>query len=187
MRISDWSSDVCSSDLRWEKVDGGIDAPAAYLTRIVTRLFLDRLKSARARRETYIGPWLPDPLVGSSDPDETIADDITVTLMLAMERLSPLERAAFLLHDVFDIALSDVAVTLGREPAAVRQLASRARKHVQVARPRFSVASAEASRITHAFFLAAPKSDTQALASMLVQDVEIHSEGGGKVLAFRNV
>src|SRR3546814_10649528 len=89
--------------------------------------------------------------MGSSDPDETIADDITVTLMLAMERLSPLERAAFLLHDVFDIALSDVAVTLGREPAAVRQLASRARKHVQVARPRFSVEAAEASRITQAF------------------------------------
>src|SRR3546814_2866531 len=134
---------------RWEKVDGGIDAPAAYLTRIVTRLCLDRLKSARARRETYIGPWLPDPLMGSSDPDETIADDITVTLMLAMERLSPLERAAFLLHDVFDIALSDVAVTLGREPAAVRQLASRARKHVQVARPRFSVEAAEARSEEH--------------------------------------
>src|SRR3546814_18859559 len=98
---------------RWEKVDGGIDAPAAYLTRIVTRLCLDRLKSARARRETYIGPWLPDPLMGSSDPDATIADDITVTLMLALERLSPLERAAFLLPAVFDIALSAVAVTLG--------------------------------------------------------------------------
>ncbi|PEQ10271.1 RNA polymerase sigma factor SigJ [Novosphingobium sp. PC22D] len=172
---------------RWEKLDGGIDAPAAYLTRIVTRLCLDRLKSARARRETYIGPWLPDPLMGSSDPDETIADDITVTLMLAMERLSPLERAAFLLHDVFDIALSDVAVTLGREPAAVRQLASRARKHVQVARPRFSVEAAEASRITQAFFVAARDGDTAALASLLAQEVEIHSDGGGKVLAFRNV
>lgn len=172
---------------RWEKVDGGIDAPAAYLTRIVTRLSLDRLKSARARRETYVGPWLPDPLMGSSDPDETIADDITVTLMLAMERLSPLERAAFLLHDVFDIALSDVAVTLGREPAAVRQLASRARKHVQGARPRFSVEAAEASRITQAFFVAARDGDTAALASLLAQEVEIHSDGGGKVLAFRNV
>lgn len=106
--------------LRWEQVDGGIDSPTAYLTRIVTRLCLDRLKSARSRRETYVGPWLPDPLVGSVDPEETIADDITVTLMLAMERLSPLERAAFLLHDVFDVALSDVAVTLSREPAAVR-------------------------------------------------------------------
>ena len=172
---------------RWEKVDGGIDTPAAYLTRIVTRLCLDRLKSARARRETYIGPWLPDPLMGSSDPDEMIADDITVTLMLAMERLSPLERAAFLLHDVFDIALSDIAVTLGREPAAVRQLASRARRHLQVARPRFSVPAAEASRITQAFFVAARDGDTAALASLLAQEVEIHSDGGGKVLAFRNV
>lgn len=173
--------------VRWDKVDGGIDAPAAYLTRIVTRLCLDRLKSARARRETYIGPWLPDPLMGSSDPDELFADDITVTLMLAMERLSPLERAAFLLHDVFDIALSDVAVTLGREPAAVRQLASRARRHVQAARPRFSVEAAEAGRITQAFFVAARDGDTAALASLLAQEVEIHSDGGGKVLAFRNV
>ncbi len=173
--------------LRWEQADGGIDSPAAFLTRIVTRLCLDRLKSARSRRETYIGPWLPDPLVGSVDPDETIADDITVTLMLAMERLSPLERAAFLLHDVFDVALSDVAVTLRREPAAVRQLASRARKHVQAARPRFNVEAAEARRITQAFFVAARDGDTAALASLLAQDVEIHSDGGGKVLAFRNV
>lgn len=173
--------------LKWEQVDGGIDSPAAYLTRIVTRLCLDRLKSARSRRETYIGPWLPDPLVGSIEPDETIADDITVTLMLAMERLSPLERAAFLLHDVFDVALSDVAVTLSREPAAVRQLASRARKHVQAALPRFSVEAAEASRVTQAFFVAARDGDTASLASLLAQDVEIHSDGGGKVLAFRNV
>ncbi|MDK2768355.1 MAG: sigma-70 family RNA polymerase sigma factor [Sphingomonas sp.] len=173
--------------LRWEQTDGGIDSPAAYLTRIVTRLCLDRLKSARSRRETYIGPWLPDPLVGSIDPEETIADDITVTLMLAMERLSPLERAAFLLHDVFDVALSDVAVTLNREPAAVRQLASRARKHVQAARRRFSVEAAEADRITQAFFVAARDGDTASLASLLAQDVEIHSDGGGKVLAFRNV
>jgi RNA polymerase sigma factor (sigma-70 family) len=173
--------------IKWEQVEGGIDSPAAYLTRIVTRLCLDRRKSARSRRETYIGPWLPDPLVGSIDPDEAIADDITVTLMLAMERLSPLERAAFLLHDIFDVALSDVAVTLSRDPAAVRQLASRARKHVQAARPRFSVEAAEANRITQAFFVAARDGDTASLASLLAQDVEIHSDGGGKVLAFRNV
>lgn len=172
---------------KWDKAEGGIDSPAAYLTRIVTRLCLDRLKSARARRETYVGPWLPDPLMGSIDPHETVADDITVTLMLAMERLSPLERAAFLLHDVFDIALKDVAVTLGREPAAVRQLASRARKHVQAARPRFSVEAAEASRITQAFFVAARDGDTASLASLLAHGVEIHSDGGGKVPAFRNV
>jgi RNA polymerase sigma-70 factor (ECF subfamily) len=178
---------VQDSWLKWEQVEGGIDSPAAYLTRIVTRLCLDRLKSARSRRETYIGPWLPDPLVGSTDPDEMIADDLTVTLMLAMERLSPLERAAFLLHDVFDVALSDVAVTLSREPAAVRQLASRARKHIQAARPRFSVEAAEADRITQAFFVAARDGDTASLASLLAQEVEIHSDGGGKVMAFRNV
>jgi RNA polymerase sigma-70 factor (ECF subfamily) len=178
---------VQDSWLKWEQVEGGIDSPAAYLTRVVTRLCLDRLKSARSRRETYIGPWLPDPLVGSTDPDETIADDLTVTLMLAMERLSPLERAAFLLHDVFDVALSDVAVTLSREPAAVRQLASRARKHIQAARPRFSVEAAEADRITQAFFVAARDGDTASLASLLAQEVEIHSDGGGKVMAFRNV
>lgn len=177
---------VQDSWLKWEQVDG-IDSPPAYLTRVVTRLCLDRLKSARSRRETYIGPWLPDPLVGSTDPDETIADDLTVTLMLAMERLSPLERAAFLLHDVFDVALSDVAVTLSREPAAVRQLASRARKHIQAARPRFSVEAAEADRITQAFFVAARDGDTASLASLLAQEVEIHSDGGGKVMAFRNV
>ena len=170
---------VQDSWLKWEQVEGGIDSPAAYLTRVVTRLCLDRLKSARSRRETYIGPWLPDPLVGSTDPDETIADDLTVTLMLAMERLSPLERAAFLLHDVFDVALSDVAVTLSREPAAVRQLASRARKHIQAARPRFSVEAAEAHRITQAFFVAARDGDTASLASLLAQEVEIHSDGGG--------
>lgn len=129
----------------------------------------------------------PDPLMGSVDPDEPIDDDIPVTLMLAMERLSPLERAAFLLHNVFAVALSDVAVTLGREPAAVRQLASRARKHVQAARPRFSVEAAEASRITQAFFVAVRDGDTASLASLRAQEVEIHSDGGGKVLAFRNV
>src|SRR3712207_4269404 len=93
--------------LRWAGVEGGINSPPAYLTLIVTRLCLDRRRSMRARRENYVGPWLPDPLVGSVEPDETVADDVTVTLMLALERLSPLERAAFLLHDVFDVPLTE--------------------------------------------------------------------------------
>lgn len=121
------------------------------------------------------------------EPDESIADDITITLMLAMERLSPLERAAFLLHDVFDMALGEVAVALGREPAAVRQLASRARKHVRDARPRYTVEAADGERIARAFFAAARDGDTAALSALLAQDVEIHTDGGGKVLAFRNV
>lgn len=169
--------------LRWCRVDDAIESPGAYLARIVTRLCLDRMKSARARRETYVGAWLPEPLL---EQDEDAADELTLTLMLALERLSPLERAAFLLHDVFGVALGEVAGALEREPAAVRQLAARARKHVQAARPRFRVEPAEAERISQAFFVAARDGDVQALQSMLAEDVVIHSDGGGRVLAFRN-
>ena len=185
--ISEAEDVVQDAWLRFATVEGGIDTPAAYLTRVVTRLCLDRLKSARVRRETYVGPWLPEPFIDPVESDEMIADDITVTLMLAMERLSPLERAAFLLHDIFDVALGDVAVTLGREPAAVRQLAARARKHVQAARPRYTVEAAEGDRLARAFFAAARDGNTAALSALLAQDVEIHTDGGGKVLAFRNV
>lgn len=185
--ISEAEDVVQDAWLRFTAVEAGIDAPAAYLTRIVTRLCLDRLKSARMRRETYVGPWLPEPLISDVEPDEAAADDITVTLMLAMERLSPLERAAFLLHDIFDVALGEVALTLGREPAAVRQLASRARKHVQDARPRYALDAAEGDRIARAFFAAARDGDTGALSALLAEDVAIHMDGGGKVLAFHNV
>jgi RNA polymerase sigma factor (sigma-70 family) len=174
--------------LRWARVEEGVDAPSAYLTRIVTRLCLDQMKSARARRETYVGVWLPDPLMGTTDPrDEPVADDLTLTLMLALERLSPLERAAFLLHDVFGVALADVATTLDRDAAAVRQLAVRARKHVQAERPRYRVEQAEADRMARAFFAASRDGDAAALSSMLAEHVSIHSDGGGRVLAFRNI
>lgn len=173
--------------LNWAKVEEEVDAPAAYLTRIVTRLCVDRLRSARARRETYVGPWLPEPLMGTVDAEAIVADDVTVTLMVAMERLSPLERAAFLLHDVFDVPLAEVARALGREPAAVRQLATRARKNVQAARPRFDVEPAAADAIARAFFAAAYHGDTATLSTLLAHDVEIRSDGGGKVVAFRNV
>lgn len=173
--------------LRFAAVEDVIDTPAAYLTRIVTRLCLDRLKSARTRRELYIGPWLPEPLIGPVDPAEATADDVTLTLMLALERLSPLERAAFLLHDIFDVPLREVAVALGREPAAVRQLASRARRHVQEARPRYSVDADEGGRIARAFFEATRDGDTAALSALLAKEVEIHTDGGGHVRAFRNI
>lgn len=173
--------------IRWAGVQEGVDVPGAYLTRIVTRLCLDRLKSARARRETYIGPWLPEPLLNTADPYDDIADDVTVTLMLALERLSPLERAAFLLHDVFDVPLTDVAKTLDRDPAAVRQLASRARKNVRNERVRYRVDASEADSIARAFFIAARDGDIMALTHLLADDVEIHTDGGGKVTAFRNI
>lgn len=173
--------------LRWCETPESVDVPAAYLTRIVTRLCLDQLRSARVRGETYVGAWLPEPLMGASESEEAIADDMTLTLMLALERLSPLERAAFLLHDIFEVSLTEVATTLGREPAAVRQLASRARKHVQHARPRYTIDAADADRIARAFFTAARDGDAAALSSLLTQDVTIHSDGGGKVIAFHNV
>jgi RNA polymerase sigma-70 factor (ECF subfamily) len=185
--ISEAEDVVQDAWLRFATVEDGIDRPAAYLTRIVTRLCLDQLKSARARRETYVGPWLPEPLIGAVEADETTTDDITLTLMLAMERLSPLERAAFLLHDIFDVALGDVAAALDREPAAVRQLAARARKHVQAARPRYAVEAALGDSLVRAFFAAARDGDTAALSTLLAKDVQIHTDGGGKVLAFRNI
>jgi RNA polymerase sigma-70 factor (ECF subfamily) len=173
--------------LRWSRVDLSVDRPSAYLTRIVTRLCLDRMRSARARRETYVGAWLPDPLLGSTEEEEEQrADDITLTLMLALERLSPLERAAFLLHDVFGVALADVAGTLDRDAAAVRQLASRARRHVQEAKPRYTVEQAEGERITRAFFAAVRDGDMTSLRTLLAEDVVLRADGGGKVLAFHN-
>jgi RNA polymerase sigma-70 factor (ECF subfamily) len=173
--------------LRWSRVDEAIDTPAAYLTRVVTRLCLDHMRSARVRRETYIGTWLPEPLLGSTDPeDEATADDVTLSLMLALERLSPLERAAFLLHDVFGMALNEIAGALDREPAAVRQLAVRARKHVHAERPRYRVDPAEADRLASAFFAASRDGDTATLSAMLAADVVVQSDGGGRVLAFRN-
>jgi RNA polymerase sigma factor (sigma-70 family) len=173
--------------LRWMRVDDGVHTPAAYLTRIVTRLCLDQMKSARARRETYVGTWLPEPFLDASDPDDGVRDNVGLTLMLALERLSPLERAAFLLHDVFEVPLTEVAATLDREPASVRQLAVRARKNVQTERPRYRVEDAEADRIARAFFAASRNGDTAALASMLAEDVELRSDGGGRVFAYPNV
>lgn len=174
--------------LRWARTGESVDTPSAYLTRIVTRLCLDRMKSARARRETYIGAWLPEPLMGTTeDLEEDMADDVTMSLMLALERLSPLERAAFLLHDVFDVPLGEVAASLDRDPAAVRQLAARARKHVHDTRPRYRIERGEADRIAGAFFAAARDGDLTTLRAMLAEDVQLHSDGGGRVIAFLNI
>ncbi len=175
--------------LRWQRADAAeVQHPGAWLRRTVTRLCLDALKSARARRETYVGPWLPEPLAESLDDPGGPApatDDLTLTLMLALERLSPLERAAFLLHDVFEVSLQEVATTLQREPAAVRQLAVRARRHVSEARPRFAVDRAEGERLARAFFEASSSGDVHRLQSMLAENAVVHSDGGGKVSAFR--
>ncbi len=167
--------------LRWDRAGGGAENPRAWLVQTVTRLCLDRLKSARARRETYVGPWLPEPLVEeiTDDPVER-AEDVSVAFLLALERLSPLERAVFLLHDVFDQDYGEIGRTLGRGEAAVRQLASRARAHVRDARPRFAVSPEKTLELAAAFMRAAAAQDMEGLSSLLAQDAVLISDGGGK-------
>jgi len=172
--------------LRWAEADrAAVRSPGAFLSRIVTRLCLDTLRSARLRRETYVGAWLPEPLVEFA-ADEADGDGLTLSLMLALERLSPLERAAFLLHDVFGVPLGEVAETLGRDAAALRQLAVRARRHVRAGRPRYRIAREEGERLARAFFTAAQDGDTAALRAMLADDAVMHADGGGKVIAVLN-
>ena len=167
--------------LRWLATDrSAVREPEAYLRRVVTRLCLDQLKSARHRRETYIGPWLPDPIVATDDDE---IDDVTLPLMLTLERLSPLERAAFLLHDVFGLGFDEIAATIGRAPEACRQLAGRARTHVRAARPRFPVDKEHGLEIAAAFFAASRSGDMRQLQTLLAKDVTIYSDGGGKVPA----
>jgi RNA polymerase sigma-70 factor (ECF subfamily) len=166
--------------LRVQRTDVVVDNPEAFLSRTVARICLDQLKSARRRRETYVGPWLPEPLV---DAREEVSDDVTLTLMMALERLSPLERAAFLLHDVFGVALDDVAATLQRGPAACRKLASRAREHVREARPRYPVSPQESERLAEAFHTASRAGDVAGLKQLLAEGVILYSDGGGKSTA----
>lgn len=161
---------------RWIVIDrSDIREPEAFMRRTVTRLCLDQLKSSRRQRETYLGPWLPDPMVGEDEED-----DVTLPLMLALERLTPLERAAFLLHDVFGLAFNEIAATLERDVAACRQLAARARANVRDARPRFQVEKQRGLEIAQAFYTASRSGDLTALGKMLAADVSLHADGGGK-------
>lgn len=174
--VADAEDVVQDAFIRWLGTDrGAVREPAAFLRRTVTRLCLDQIKSARRSRETYIGPWLPDPLV-----EEEADDDVTLPLMLALERLSPLERAAFLLHDVFGVGFDEVAKTIDRDLAATRQLAARARSHVREARPRYKLEKEQGLRIANAFFEASRSGDMAALGAMLAADVGMWADGGGK-------
>jgi RNA polymerase sigma-70 factor (ECF subfamily) len=188
--VADAEDVVQDAFLRWYATDrAAVGDAGAYLSRVVTRLCLDRLKSARARRETYVGSWLPEPVLdadafGAGDAEDA-ALDLSVALMLALERLSPLERAAFLLHDVFDASFDEVATALGRTPASCRQLAARARRNVRAERPRFPVTPEEGQRIARAFRAAADSGDASVLSGLLAQTVVLTADGGGRVSAVR--
>jgi RNA polymerase sigma-70 factor (ECF subfamily) len=178
--VADAEDVVQEAFVRWLRTDrGAVRNPEAFLRRMVTRLCLDQLKSARHQRETYFGPWLPDPVV-TPEAELDVDEDVTLPLLMALDRLSPLERAAFLLHDVFDVPFDEVAATLEREPAAVRQLAARARDHVRGSRPRFPVARARGLELAEAFFQASRDGDLRALEGLLAEDVAVYSDGGGK-------
>lgn len=190
--VSDAEDIVQEAWLRWRDVpQGEVEAPRSYLARTVTRLCLDQMKSARSKREFYVGAWLPEPLVeeiGAAESDVDTQLDAPIALMLALERLSPLERAAFLLHDVFELDFAEIARTIDRSESACRQLAKRAREHVRIDMPpRNKVDPDEAKRFVEAFFKAAHKADTSDLQALLAEDVAFHSDGGGKVLAIANV
>lgn len=166
--------------LRWSEAEG-VANPAAWLVRVVTRLCIDRLRSAQAERAAYRGPWLPEPLIEplTDDPVER-AEDVSIAFLLALERLSPLERAVFLLRDVFEEDYDAIAALLARTEASIRQLASRARGHVRQARPRFTVSQADARRLADAFVDATARGDAAGLAALLAEDAVLISDGGGK-------
>ena len=174
--VADAEDVVQDAWLRWAETDRDtVRVPEAFLRRVVTRLCLDQLKSARVRREDYIGPWLPEPVVETEE-----VEDVTLPLMLALERLSPLERAAFLLHDVFGESFDEVADSLGRDAPACRQLAARAREHVRAEKPRYPVERSHGLEIAQAFFAASRGGEIGPLGAMLAEDVSLHSDGGGK-------
>jgi RNA polymerase sigma-70 factor, ECF subfamily len=186
--------------LRWHDTDRDeIVEPKAFLITTTTRICLDVLKSARVRREEYVGPWLPDPITDtatlSPDTQTEMAEDLSIALLLALERLSPLERAAFILHDVFDYSFTQVANTLGRNEAACRQLASRARARVREARPESkspprhesSAMDEKHSQLLSAFLSASRSGNVDALTRLLASDAKIVTDGGGKVVAALNV
>lgn len=179
--VADAEDAVQDAFLRWLNVDrDAVREPAAFLRRVVTRLCLDRLRSLRRERETYIGTWLPEPVVESGEDE---MDDVTLPLLMALERLSPLERAAFLLYDVFGLGFEEVAATIERDEAACRQLASRARAHIRADRPRFPVAKERGLEIAEAFFAASRNGQMERLRALLAADVTVYGDGGGKVTA----
>lgn len=187
--LADAEDVVQDAFVRWHRHPNPseIESPHAYLVQTTVRLCIDRLKSARARREVYVGPWLPEPVLDTEQLRLTpsalseLASDLSFALLLALERLSPLERAAFILHDVFDAEWTEVAATLGRSEVACRQLASRARVHLRDERARFQPSLEERDRILNAFGGAIATGDLSALSKLLSEEAVFVGDGGGAV------
>lgn len=173
--------------LRWHKVDlERIQSPIAWLTTTISRLCIDRLRAMRTEREAYSGPWLPEPLIGDAAPADRhaeLASDLSVAFMVVLEQLAPEERAAFLLHDVFECSYPEIARTLGKNEANCRQMVSRARARVKRDKPRFVVSEAAHRRLLTRFIEAMKTADRDALVELFAEDAEWTADGGGKVPA----
>jgi RNA polymerase sigma-70 factor (ECF subfamily) len=173
--------------LRLTRQEGTIDEPAAWMTTVVTRLSINVLKSARARREAYVGPWLPEPLVEDPAPDPAsraeLADSLSLALLVLLERLNPVERAAYLLREVFGYDYAQIAGIIERSEVNSRQLVTRARKHIEASRPRFDPDEAARDALLDRFLAAAQEGDLQALEELLAKDAVLYADGGGKALA----
>lgn len=186
--VADADDAVQETWLRWQALpDGEAESPKAYLTTVVSRICYDQLGSARARRESYVGPWLPEPVITDVGPEDrvTLDESVGVALLTVLERLTPAERTAFILHDVFSVPFPEIADVVGRTPDAVRQLASRARRRVRAEAPRRSVDRGEHRRTVDAFLTAVTGGDFEGLLEILDPDVVWRSDGGGKVTAAR--
>ncbi len=174
--------------LRWDRAERrNIKTPAAWLRQVTMRLSIDALRSARARREVYIGPWLPEPLLETADqgPEDALAlaQECELALLWAMERLAPQERAAYIMRVAFEIDYRDIADTLGKSEAACRKLVSRARQRVQQSAPRFEASSQETSQLLMRFALAVNAQDRAAVIALLAPDACAYTDGGGRVRA----
>ncbi|WP_328719983.1 RNA polymerase sigma-70 factor [Streptomyces sp. NBC_00247] len=172
--------------LSWSKVDHArIDSPGAYLARTITNLSLNRLTSATVRREAYVGPWLPEPLVTTPDASDAVeqAEAISLAMLVVLESLSPLERAVFVLKEVFGYPYAEIAAMIDRTEPAVRQAGSRARSHVRARRPRYEAAPEVRRKVTDEFLAACVGGDLNRVLGMLAPDVTVWSDGGGKVQA----
>lgn len=186
--VADAEDAVQETWLRWERLpDGAVDDPRSYLTTVISRLCYDQLGSARARRESYVGPWLPEPVVTESGPEDrvTLDESVGLAMLTVLERLTPAERTAFILHDVFAVPFKEIADVVGRTPDSVRQLASRARRRVRAEAPRRTVDRGEHRRAVDAFLSAVMGGDFDGLLEILDPEVVWRSDGGGKVTAAR--
>ncbi|WP_046730038.1 RNA polymerase sigma-70 factor [Streptomyces humi] len=190
-RVADAEDVVQDAWLRWSGGDRGeVREPRGYLVRVTTRLAIDRLRQIRTRGESYVGPWLPEPYVtdfGATAPDTAeraeLADSVSLAVLVVLESLSPLERAVFVLREAFGYPHAEIAAMLDRGEAAVRQLAGRARRHVDERRPRYAVDPAQRRDLTERFLAAAAEGDLEGLMSLLAPDVRLVSDGGGKATA----